>query len=547
MKLVKKIYTFITAAACCAAISGIMPFSSSAEESVKTYGDLSYVTSDSDGDRIYDYIAIIDCNESVTKIEIPAEIEDIPVVEIKSSAFNGCANLTSIIIPDSVTSIGDFAFENCSGLTSITIPDSVTSIGDHAFYNCSSLTNITVSENNKYFSSLNGVLFNKDKTELVTYLIGNERTEYAIPDSVTSIGDRAFYKCSSLTSIIIPDSVTSIGDHAFYNCSSLTNITIPDSVTSIGDHAFHNCSGLTSITIPDSVTSIGDHAFYNCLTSITVSENNKYFSSLNGVLFNKDKTELITYPIGNERTEYTIPDSVTSIGNFIFYNCSSLTSITIPDSVTSIGNFAFYNCSSLTSITIPDSVASIGNSAFYNCSNLTNIKLPDVIDIISGNTFRDCSSLLNIIIPDSVTSIKECAFYNCSNLTSITIPDSVASIENSAFYNCTSLKSITLNNPDCEISNDKDTIPETAVICGYENSTAQAYAERYYKRFVAIEDIGDISGNGKIDLYDAIEIAKAIMGMRTFTEEEKLIADFNKDVTVDLYDAIEIARTLLPK
>ena len=396
MKLVKKIYTFITAAACCAAISGIMPFSSSAEESVKTYGDLSYVTSDSDGDRIYDYIAIIDCNESVTKIEIPAEIEDIPVVEIKSSAFNGCANLTSIIIPDSVTSIGDFAFENCSGLT--------------------------------------------------------------------------------------------------------------------------------SITIPDSVTSIGDHAFYNCLTSITVSENNKYFSSLNGVLFNKDKTDLITYPIGNERTEYTIPDSVTSIGNFIFYNCSSLTSITIPDSV-----------------------ASIGNSAFYNCSSLTNIKLPDVIDIISGNTFRDCSSLLNIIIPDSVTSIKECAFYNCSNLTSITIPDSVASIENSAFYNCTSLKSITLNNPDCEISNDKDTIPETAVICGYENSTAQAYAERYYKRFVAIEDIGDISGNGKIDLYDAIEIAKAIMGMRTFTEEEKLIADFNKDVTVDLYDAIEIARTLLPK
>ena len=478
MKLVKKIYTFITAAACCAAISGIMPFSSSAEESVKTYGDLRYVNSDSDGNGIYDYIAIIDCNESVTKIEIPAEIEDIPVVEIESSAFNGCANLTSIIIPDSITSIGDFAFENCSGLTSITIPDSVTSIGDHAFYNCSSLTSITVSENNKYFSSLNGVLFNKDKTELVTYLIGNERTEYAIPDSVTSIGDRAFYKCSSLTSIIIPDSVTSIGDHAFYNC----------------------------------------------LTSITVSENNKYFSSLNGVLFNKDKTELITYPIGNERTEYTIPDSVTSIGNF-----------------------AFYNCSSLTSITIPDSVASIGNSAFYNCSSLTNIKLPDVIDIISGNTFRDCSSLLNIIIPDSVTAIKECAFYNCSNLTSITIPDSVASIENSAFYNCTSLKSITLNNPDCEISNDKDTIPETAVICGYENSTAQAYAERYYKRFVAIEDIGDISGNGKIDLYDAIEIAKAIMGMRTFTEEEKLIADFNKDVTVDLYDAIEIARTLLPK
>ena len=481
MKLVKKIYTFITAAACCAAISGIMPFSSSAEESVKTYGDLSYVTSDSDGDRIYDYIAIIDCNESVTKIEIPAEIEDIPVVEIKSSAFNGCANLTSIIIPDSITSIGDFAFENCSGLTSITIPDSVTSIGDHAFYNC--LTSITVSENNKYFSSLNGVLFNKDKTELVTYLIGNERTEYAIPDSVTFIGDRAFYKCSSLTSIIIPDSVTSIGDHAFYNCSSLTNITIPDSVTSIGDHAFHNCSGLTSITIPDSVTSIGDHAFYNCLTSITVSENNKYFSSLNGVLFNKDKTELITYPNGNERTEYTIPDSVTSIIEGAFAYCSNLITVKIPDSVTDITDKTFYVCSSLTSVIIPDSVTHIGYNAFKYCKNLT---------------------------------------------------------------------SIIIKNPNCEISNGKNTIWETATIYGYENSTAQAYAETYDRKFVLLIEytetiLGDISGNGKIDLYDAIEIAKAIMGLRTFTDEEMIIADFNMDGTVDLYDAIEIARALLPK
>ena len=442
MKLIKKSFSFITAIVCCAAISSIMPFSSSAEESVKAYGDLSYITLDSDGDGTDDYAQIVDCNETAVEVDIPAEIEGLPVKSTR-----------------------DWAFADCKSLTSI-----------------------------------------------------------SVPDSVNAIGNGAFSGCSSLASINIPNSVTTIRGSAFCNCLSLTSITIPESVTSIEIAAFSGCSSLTNITIPDLVASIGDHAFYNCLTSITVSENNKYFSSLNGVLFNKDKTELITYPIGNERTEYTIPDSVTSIGNF-----------------------AFYNCSSLTSITIPDSVASIGNSAFYNCSSLTNIKLPDVIDIISGNTFRDCSSLLNIIIPDSVTSIKECAFYNCSNLTSITIPDSVASIENSAFYNCTSLKSITLNNPDCEISNDKDTIPETAVICGYENSTAQAYAERYYKRFVAIEDIGDISGNGKIDLYDAIEIAKAIMGMRTFTEEEKLIADFNKDVTVDLYDAIEIARTLLPK
>ena len=261
MKLIKKSLSFITAIACCAAISGIMPVSSSAEESVKTYGDLSYITSDSDGDGTDDYAQIVDCNETAVEVDIPAEIEGLPVkstrdwafadcksltsisvpdsvnaigngafsgcsslasinipnsvTTIRGSAFCNCLSLTSITIPESVTSIEIAAFSGCSSLTNITIPDLVASIGDHAFYNCSSLTSITVSENNKYFSSLNGVLFNKDKTELVTYLIGNERTEYAIPDSVTSIGDRAFYKCSSLTSIIIPDSVTSIGDFAF--------------------------------------------------------------------------------------------------------------------------------------------------------------------------------------------------------------------------------------------------------------------------------------------------------------------------------------------
>jgi hypothetical protein len=218
---------------------------------------------------------------------------------------------------------------------------------------------------------------------------------------VTSIGQEAFNRCTSLTSITIPDSVTSIGDWAFARCSALTNITIPDSVTSIGDAAFYKCTGLTSITIPDGVTSIGSGAFYKCtgLTSIT------------------------------------IPDGVTSIGDDAFYYCSSLASITIPDSITSIGVFAFYNCAILTNITIPDSVTSIGVQAFQDCSSLTSVTIGNSVTSIGDFAFRSCISLTGITIPDSVTSIGRQAFFNCSSLTNITFQGSAPEVGVDAFLN----------------------------------------------------------------------------------------------------------------
>ena len=366
---------------------------------------------------------------SLTSITIPDS-----VTSIGEYAFKGCCiSLTSITIPDSVTEIGNRAFEDCSSLISITIPNSVTDIGRSAFSGCTSLTAIDVEVGNNNYTSVNGVLFNKDKTELICYPAGKTDKSYNIPNGVTSIGDYAFEDCTSLTSITIPDSVTSIGDSAFEDCSSLTSITIPDSVTSIGDSAFEDCSSLTSITIPNSVTSIGEFAFFGCssLTSITIPDR---VTSIGRGAFRECSI----------LTSITIPDSVTEINNGAFYNCASLVSITIPNSVTSIGEFAFFGCSSLTSITIPDRVTSIGRGAFEDCTSLTSITIPDSVTSIGEYAFDECSSLKSITIPDSVTEIGSSAFSGCTSLTSITIPNSVTSIGNYAFNVCSSLTSITI-------------------------------------------------------------------------------------------------------
>ena len=269
-----------------------------------------------------------------------------------------------------------------------------------AFTGCNRLTSVTVdSENTVYSSDEYGVLFNKEKTQLIKYPAGNERIYYKIPDTVKSVSISAFEHCESLTNIQIGKGVTSIGNAAFENCSALTSITIPDSVSTIGhfafqycdsltdvqigkgvinigNNAFSSCNSLSSITIPDNVTSIGYCVFSSCssLTGIIVDEANEYYSSdEHGVLFNKDKTVLIQYPCGSKRKSYEIPYGVTTIGSNAFNNCSGLTNVTVGNSVTSIENYAFFDCINLASITIGNSVTNIGESVFVYCNNLKNV------------------------------------------------------------------------------------------------------------------------------------------------------------------------------
>ena len=314
----------------------------------------------------------------------------------------------------SVTIIGGYipygAFYNYSSLTSVVIGDSVTSIGGDAFYNCSSLTKVN------YLGTIDEwvqIKFGNAYANPIYYVenlyVNNLLVIEANITNTTKINSYAFYNCSSLTSVTIGNSVTSIGGYAFEYCRSLTSVTIGYSVTSIGNYAFSCCSLLTSVTIGNSVTSIGSYAFYNCSSLTSVTKGYR----------------------------------VKSIGDRAFYNCSSLTSIEIPNSVTSIGWYAFYNCSSLTSVTIGDSVTSIGGYAFAYCSSLTSVTIGNSVTRIDEYTFSCCSLLTSIVIPNSVTSIVGHAFAYCSSLTSVTIGNGVTNICSYAFYDCSSLTSVT--------------------------------------------------------------------------------------------------------
>ena len=482
---------------------------------------------------------IVGCKTSI----IPS---DGSVTSIGIWAFSDCTSLESITIPSSVTSIGKYAFSDCSSLTSITIGEGVTSIGYDAFSGCISLTDIYYTgdindwvhinfakrdDTDFYYIAYSNPLYYANNlyvngNELVTeanintsinafaFFGYDKLTSVTLGDQVTSIGYGAFYNCNNLTDVYYTgdindwvsirfniyndwgsyndnynsnplsnganlyvngnelvteaniDTATSISALAFYRCTSITSVIIGEQVTSIGERAFYNCNKLTSVTIGDSVTSIGDSAFSSCYSlAYIVNKSSVEFNvgsygtstSANPILeIVSDESEVVFVDIDGNRykdyneeryfiknldgsSEIEIDSSCTQIYQYAFYGRADITSVSIPDSVTSIGSYAFYSCDSLTSITIPDSVTSIGSYAFSGCSSLTSITIPDSVTSIGYRAFEDCTSLTSVTIGEGVTSIENWAFDGCSSLTSITIPDSVTSIGNYAFDGCYSL------------------------------------------------------------------------------------------------------------
>ena len=407
---VKKLTSVILAAVMMLGILTIAPLTVSAA----TYGDFEYTAYNGT-------IAITGYTGSAESVEVPSKINGKMVTDIRYDAFAKCLKLKNVVLNKGIETIGFRAFKECINLENVTIPDSVKTIDTGAFARCYKLKKII------------------------------------IPDSVQSLGNGAFYKCINLTQVNIPNGVKTIPGYfyaqgyadetvaagCFQDCRSIKNIIIPSSVSTIKESAFSGCTSLSSVFIGSGVKELDKRGFYGCdsLAEITVDEKNANYSSLDGVLFNKDKTNIVIYPNGKKGT-YSLPNKVTKISSYAFCNCSGLTSVTIPNSVTSIGDSAFSGCTGLTNITIPNSVTSIEGSAFSGCTGLTNIMIPNSVTSIEGSAFSGCAGLTNIMIPNSVTSIGGSAFSGCTGLTSITIPESVTSLYGSTFDGCTNLKKI---------------------------------------------------------------------------------------------------------
>ncbi len=448
--------------------------------------------------RLWLIAAVLMC--TVMAVAVSAETDGYYTYEVT----DGEATITEVdtaisgdvVIPDTlggypVTVIGEGVFVFNDNITKVTVPDTVQNIGAYAFHECSNLT------------------------------------EIILPDGLTVINMSVFMGCANLASIDIPDSVTLIDEYAFMGCDELTSILLPDNLESIGANAFALCGSLTEIIIPASVENIETGAFSDCknLTTITVNENNTCYSSLDGVLFNKDISALHTYPAGIAALNYSIPDGVVSVLNNAFSG-HEISNISIPASVTKIEDSAFTSCSSLsyinvdssnqyfssvngvlfskditilykypprkgnivpdTTYVIPESVTSIGNEAFSQCW-LTSITLPEGLIAIGNNAFESCFRLTNITFPESLTSIGDKAFYSC-DLTNVSIPKNVSYIGKEAFSWCSDLTSATILNPDVTIGSKAFYRCSDLTIYGYIGSTAETYANENSIPFVALDE-----------------------------------------------------------
>ncbi len=355
------------------------------------YGDLTY--------RIdADHIIITSCDTMTSNdIEIPAEIDGLPVTEIGDAAFISCNFITQVTIPEGVTKIGESAFASMSMLTQIDLPKSLEEIGAGAFESDTSLWNIT------------------------------------LPDTLTEIPTALFYECSLLSDIKIPAACTEIGAEAFYSCTGIAEISLPNGIASIGDYAFQDCQSLARIEIPAACTSIGKYVFDGCqsLTEISVQAGNSAYRDIDGVLFNAGGDTLIRYPQAKSDSDYVVPDACTTLDDWSFIGTLWLVSIDL-NNVQTIGEDCFYYCTSLETVEIPEGVTILDGSVFAYCLALENITLPSTLTELGFACFLACTSLREITVPEGVTTLGDLCFYNCASLELLSLPASITEIGDEA-------------------------------------------------------------------------------------------------------------------
>ena len=431
--------------------------------------------------KTIDYSAFADCN-NLYEIEIPQG-----VVNIGEKAFARLDNLKNIDIPDSVTNITTLAFYRCNGLVSVQVPGSVTAIKNGTFRECNNLKKVILNE------GITGI-------EQYAFYDCELLEEISIPGTVTTVGNSAFYRCKNLKNIEIPEGVTKIDGSAFIFCSSLEQIKLPQSLVSIGSGAFDNCTSLISVELPDNAI-ISSDTFKECknLSDIVISDTNNNYIVKNGILYNKNMTRILCYPAGIKDTEFSVPDTVTTIDDLAFYGAKALESVDIPDSVIAINTNAFGECSGLKEVVIPDSVTSMGEAVFYKCTSLEKVKLS--VNITSPNpaVFQYCSSLKEVVLPESMKFISFFMFSYCKEITNIVLPDKLNSVLRSAFQNCDNLKNITVPKNVTTIQDyafgyyyDEQSATykkyDDFTISGYAGSKAQEYAEANGIRFIELNE-----------------------------------------------------------
>ena len=575
------------------------------------------------------------------------------VTEIARKAFYSCTSLTSVVIPNTVRTIGNSAFSGCNKLCNVTIPASVTTIDEYAFYDCSSIDSVFISDITAWCTIQFGYAGNLLRYAKHLILNGEEVVDLVVPgsvsdigenafngfkglrsvaicDGVLSIGNDAFYDCTNITSLDLGNTVTTIGPYAFSKCSGLTHLSIPNSVATISFMAFEQCVNLASLHIPNSVSSIGRNAFAFCfhLSSIIVDSNNPVYDSRDNCnaiietatndLFVGCNNTVIPNTVTSihesafqsmiEMTEVFIPNSVTTIGELAFNGCTALTTINIPSSITLIDYYAFDGCTSLqsvhitdleswcnthfnsnplknahhlilngneiTDLVIPSTLTAIGKLTFQGCQGLTDVTIPNTVTTIGISAFNGCTGLTEMIIPNSITAIPQFMCDGCSGLQRVDLPQTITSIGSYAFRDCGSLTSIEIPNSVTRIYDYAFSKCQnmTSVICYaltpptagyffskddttlYQQSTLSVPAEALeayrahaeWGRFARILPFigagpGDIDGDGSIDVSDVT----TIIGMILDTQEIPAYADVDGDGVVDVGDVTLLINRIL--